>query len=84
MLQILAGDVAAGPQYERIAARRDRGIFSPQHPAWMLRAQADFIEHKACGVAVELPHSTHHFFLRSPRAAAAMIRGYLASPDPCS
>jgi pimeloyl-ACP methyl ester carboxylesterase len=50
---------------------------------WMLRAQADFLEQKACGVAIELPRSTHHFFLRSPDAAATMVLSYLASADPC-
>jgi pimeloyl-ACP methyl ester carboxylesterase len=50
---------------------------------WMLRAQADFLEQKACGVALELPHSTHHFFLRSPEPAATLILSYLAAPAPC-
>jgi pimeloyl-ACP methyl ester carboxylesterase len=50
---------------------------------WMLRAQADFIDQKPCGVAVELPHSTHYFFLRSPGATARMVLSYLAAPDPC-
>jgi pimeloyl-ACP methyl ester carboxylesterase len=50
---------------------------------WMLRAQADFIEQKACGVAIELPRSTHHFFLRSPDATAKMVLSYLAAQDPC-
>jgi hypothetical protein len=51
---------------------------------WMLRAQADFLEHKACGVAVELPHSTHYFFLRDPGAAAALILSYIDARDPCA
>jgi pimeloyl-ACP methyl ester carboxylesterase len=51
---------------------------------WMLRAQADFIEHKACGVAVELPASTHYFFLRAPDATARAILAYLATPRPCA
>ena len=50
---------------------------------WMLRAQADFLEQKTCGVAVELPRSTHYFFLRSPHATATMVLSYLSSADPC-
>lgn len=51
---------------------------------WMLRAQADFLEQKACGVAVELPHSTHYFFLRAPARTAALITSYLAAANPCA
>lgn len=50
---------------------------------WMLRAQADFLEQKPCGVAIELPHSTHYFFLRAPEATAKLVNAYLATPQPC-
>jgi pimeloyl-ACP methyl ester carboxylesterase len=51
---------------------------------WMLRAQADFLEQKICGVAVELPHSTHYFFLQAPARTATLIAAYLAAGDPCA
>ncbi|HEX5262748.1 MAG TPA: alpha/beta hydrolase [Phenylobacterium sp.] len=51
---------------------------------WMLRAQADFLEQKTCGVAVELPHSTHYFFLRAPARTAALITSYLVATNPCA
>jgi pimeloyl-ACP methyl ester carboxylesterase len=50
---------------------------------WMLREQAGFLEHKKCGVAVELPHSTHYFFLTSPDWTARTILKYFAAADPC-
>lgn len=50
---------------------------------WMLRAQADFIEHSHCGVAVEVPHSTHHLFLERPQWTAQVILEFLAAADPC-
>jgi len=50
---------------------------------WMLRAQADFIEHKQCGVAQELPRSTHYFFLTDPAWTASAILGFLDARDPC-
>lgn len=50
---------------------------------WMLREQAEFLEHKSCGTAVELPHSTHYFFLTRPDWTARVILQYLASPSPC-
>jgi pimeloyl-ACP methyl ester carboxylesterase len=51
---------------------------------WMLRAQADFLEHKACGVAIELPHSTHYFYLRNPAATTRLLLAYLATRTPCN
>jgi pimeloyl-ACP methyl ester carboxylesterase len=50
---------------------------------WMLRAQADFLEKKRCGVAVELPRSEHYFFLSRPQWTASAILGFLAARDPC-
>ena len=107
MLAVLAGDVAAKPDYSAIAAP-SLALYSSkdvaeQVPAgtpadvrrkvadyethtirpWMLREQADFLEHKKCGVAVELPHSTHYFFLTSPDWTARTILKYLGAADPC-
>lgn len=50
---------------------------------WMLRAQADFIERARCGVATEVPQSTHHLFLERPVWTAAMILAFLSTEDPC-
>jgi pimeloyl-ACP methyl ester carboxylesterase len=50
---------------------------------WMLRAQADFIERTHCGVAVEVPRSTHHLFLQRPEWTAKTILAFLAMTDPC-
>jgi pimeloyl-ACP methyl ester carboxylesterase len=50
---------------------------------WMLRAQADFIQHARCGVAVEVPHSTHYLFLERPEWTAQAILAFLSSEDPC-
>lgn len=50
---------------------------------WMLRAQADFIQHARCGVAVEVPHSTHYLFLERPEWSAQTILAFLSSEDPC-
>jgi pimeloyl-ACP methyl ester carboxylesterase len=107
MLEVLAGDVAAKPDYAAIAApalaiyssKDVAEQISPRTPAaerravidysthairpWMLRAQADFLEHKKCGVAVELPHSTHYFYLARPVWTAKTILDFLAARDPC-
>jgi pimeloyl-ACP methyl ester carboxylesterase len=107
MLEVLAGDVAAKPDYAAISApalaiyssKDVAEQISPQTPPaareavvdyashvirpWMLRAQADFLEHKRCGVAVELPHSTHYFFLTRPAWTAKAILDFLAARDPC-
>ena len=107
MLAVIAGDVAAKPDYSTIAAP-SLALYSskdlaeqvpPGTPAdvrrnvadyethtirpWMLREQAVFLEHKKCGVAAELPHSTHYFFLTSPDWTARTILNYLAAADPC-
>lgn len=50
---------------------------------WMLRAQADFIENIRCGVALEVPNSTHHLFLERPDWVAASILSFLKTSDPC-
>jgi pimeloyl-ACP methyl ester carboxylesterase len=50
---------------------------------WMLRAQADFLEKKRCGVAVDPPHSAHYFFLKQPQWTADAILGFLGASDPC-
>jgi non-heme chloroperoxidase len=50
---------------------------------WMLRAQADFLERARCGVAVEVPHSTHYLFLERPEWTAQAILAFLSSEDPC-
>lgn len=50
---------------------------------WMLRAQADFIQQSPCGVAIEVPDSTHYLFLQRPRWTAEAILAFLASSDPC-
>ena len=49
----------------------------------MLRAQADFLEKKRCGVAVDPPHSAHYFFLKQPQWTADAILGFLRANDPC-
>ena len=51
---------------------------------WMLRAQADFLEHARCGVAMEVPHSTHYLFLERPEWTAQAILAFLSSEDPCN
>lgn len=107
MLAVLAGDVAAKPDYLAIAApslalysskdiaeqvppgttatvRRDIADYETHTiRPWMLRAQADFLEQKRCGVAAELPRSTHYFFLTSQDWTARTILGFLAAADPC-
>ena len=50
---------------------------------WMLRAEADFIEHSRCGVALEVPHSTHYLFLERPDWTASAVLAFLANEDPC-
>ena len=50
---------------------------------WMLRQQAEFLSHRQCGTAVEVPRSTHHLFLERPAWLAANILAFLASPKPC-
>jgi pimeloyl-ACP methyl ester carboxylesterase len=68
------------------AARRQEIVeyFRRHIRPWMLRSEADFIEQKSCGVALELPHSTHHFFLRSPALTATMLLSYLDARQPCT
>ena len=107
MLEVLAGDVAAKPDYAAISApalaiyssKDVAEQISPATPPaarlavidysthvirpWMLRAQADFLERKHCGVAAELPHSTHYFFLTRPEWTAKAILDFLAARDPC-
>jgi pimeloyl-ACP methyl ester carboxylesterase len=107
MLGVLAGDVAAKPDYAAISApalaiyssKDVAEQISPATPPaarqafidysthvirpWMLRAQADFLEHKRCGVAVELPHSTHYFYLTRPEWTARTILDFLGARDPC-
>lgn len=107
MLAVLAGDVAAKPDYALIPApafaiysSKDVADQVPPSTAdarrreiidysirkirpWMLRAQADFLENKTCGAAVELPSSTHYFFLRRPAWTAEAILGFLSATDPC-
>lgn len=51
---------------------------------WMLRAQADFLERARCGVAIEVPHSTHYLFLERPEWTAQAILGFFSSEDPCN
>jgi pimeloyl-ACP methyl ester carboxylesterase len=106
-LALVAGDIAAKPDYSAIAApslalysskdvaehvppgtspalRRDIEDYETHTiRPWMLRAQADFLEHKRCGVAAELPHSIHYFFLSSPDWTARTILKFVAAPDPC-
>jgi pimeloyl-ACP methyl ester carboxylesterase len=50
---------------------------------WMLRAQANFIQESRCGIAVEVPDSTHYLFLRRPAWTASVILDFLASAHPC-
>lgn len=50
---------------------------------WMLRQQAEFLSHRKCGNAVEVPHSTHHLFLERPEWLAKQILAFLASSSPC-
>ena len=50
---------------------------------WMLRAQADFLERTRCGVAIEVPRSTHYLFLERPEWTANAILAFLATADPC-
>jgi len=50
---------------------------------WMLRQQAEFLSHRQCGTAVEVPRSTHHLFLERPAWLAENILAFLASPTPC-
>jgi pimeloyl-ACP methyl ester carboxylesterase len=50
---------------------------------WMLRAQADFVERTRCGVAIEVPRSTHYLFLERSTWTAKTILEFLASEDPC-
>jgi pimeloyl-ACP methyl ester carboxylesterase len=107
MLAVLAGDVAAKPDYEAMTApalalysSKDVAEQVPPGTApdvrraiaeyethsirpWMLREQADFLEHKRCGIAAELPHSSHYFFLTRPQWTAGAILQFLASSDPC-
>jgi len=69
------------------ASQQDRAAFvdyATRHiRPWMLRAQADFIEGIACGVAIEVPDSTHYLFLDHPQWMAAAIRSFLRAEDPC-
>lgn len=50
---------------------------------WMLRAQAAFLERQDCGTALELPRSTHYFFLARPDWTAGIVLSFLDSPTPC-
>jgi len=50
---------------------------------WMLRSQAEFVERTRCGVAVEVPRSTHYLFLERPEWTAKAVLAFLANADPC-
>lgn len=50
---------------------------------WMLAAKADFERRSKCGVAVEVPGSTHHLFLDRPKWVANLIQRFLALPPSC-
>ena len=54
-----------------------------QFRPWMLRAQADFIEHSPCRAALEVPRSTHYLFLERPEWTAQVVRSFLSGEDPC-
>lgn len=51
---------------------------------WMKHAKAQFQARQRCGVAYEVPHSTHHIFLERGMWAARTILAYLDAPAPCS
>ena len=51
---------------------------------WMLRQQADFLVEKECGIAIELPRSTHYFYLRRPAWTARTILRFLGTEDACN
>lgn len=107
-MKVLAGDIAAKPRWEAIAAP-SLAFYSSKDVAdqvppdatpaeraafvaysikvlrpWMLLAQADFISRARCGVAVEVPHSTHHLFLERPQWTAHAVLSFLASGEPCN
>lgn len=50
---------------------------------WMLREQADFIEKSACGVAIEIPRSSHHLFLEHPQWMVETVLSFLSDSNPC-
>lgn len=50
---------------------------------WMLRAQADFIEQSPCGVAIEVPRSTHYLYLERPQWTAQVVLSFLSYDEPC-
>lgn len=50
---------------------------------WMLAAKADFSAKAPCGVAVELPRSTHHIFIERPAWTVQTILSFLRSRRPC-
>ncbi len=50
---------------------------------WMLREQAEFLARRRCGIAVEVPDSSHHLFLERPAWLARKILAFLAEPSPC-
>jgi pimeloyl-ACP methyl ester carboxylesterase len=51
---------------------------------WMLRAQADFLEHAPCGTAIEVPHSTHYLYLVRPEWTAEKILNFLSAHRTCA
>lgn len=51
---------------------------------WMEHAKAQFLARQRCGVAYEVPHSTHHIFLERRMWVARTILAYLDAPAPCS
>lgn len=107
-MAVLAGDVAATPRWDAIAAP-SLAIFSSKDVAdqvpleasseqrasfvaasvdklrpWMLSAKRDFETTALCGVAVEVPRSTHHLFLTRSEATADAILAFLATDRPCA
>lgn len=50
---------------------------------WMLSAKQDFARRAKCGVAVELPRSTHHIFIERPAWTARIILSFLRTHRPC-
>lgn len=104
---ILEGDIAATPQWEKVAAP-SLAFFSSKDVAdqvppnatpeqrkafinasvthlrpWMLAAKEEFEAKAPCGVPIEVPNSTHHFFLERPKWAARAILDFLSTDRPC-
>jgi hypothetical protein len=71
------------PSTSKSRRREVVDYFIHQIRPWMLRAQADFLNRKRCGVASELPRSTHYFFLVRPEWTAKTILSFVDAIDPC-